>query len=391
MQHRVSSLTASIAAALLLPTGAMAINGAQLGGSGVRNASMGGASIALPLDAGAAANNPAGMALVPSSSALDLQIFNGKSSAEYVLPGNHLDNQQTIPAPQGGVNWQYAPGLAFGLSIGGGGAGSDYGRPALPVPGAGNAKSKLRVAEFIPTVAWKARDDLALGFSLNLAYEQFNTDGVIVPAPVPGGLLPLPGHGTKSATGVGWRAGALWMPTSDLSFGANYKACTAMSKLEGYDTDLLAYSGGKIDVPEQYGLGLAWKATPKLTLAADWLRIQWGKLKVMQDPNGFTWQNQPITRLGAAWGLNDQVTLRAGLSHSRNQIDATRATQNMLVPSIHTKAYTAGVSWNLDAKNELSVGYELNPKTTLTGTSASTGTSLTSKVQILMLGWQQRF
>lgn len=391
MPSRPFPKSAALAAILCLHGTTHAINGAQLGGSGIRNAAMGGTSIALPLDANAAANNPAGMAFVPSSSALDLQVFRGHSTAEYVLPGSHLDNKQTIPAPQGGFNWQLSPTLAVGLSIAGSGSGSDYGQAALPVPGAGNAKSTLRIAEFIPTVAWRPREDLAVGFGLTLAYEQFKADGVIVPAPVPGGLLPLPGHGTQSATGVGWRAGVLWKPAAEWTLGANYKARTAMSRLEGYDADLLAYSGGKLDVPEQYGVGVAWQATPRLTLAADWLRILWGELKVMQDPNGFAWRNQPVFRMGASWAMDDRLTLRAGFSRNRGQIDSSRTVQNLLVPAIHEKAYSAGLSWALERGSELSVGYELNPRTTLAGTGPSTGTNLTSKVQIFMFGWQRRF
>lgn len=212
MAFRPGPKPAALAAALCLHGTTHAINGAQLGGNGIRNAAMGGTSIALPLDANAAANNPAGMAFVPSSAALDLQVFRGHSTAEYVLPGNHLDNKQTIPAPQGGINWQLSQTLAVGFSLAGSGSGSDYGDPALPVAGAGNAKSTLRIAELIPTVAWKPREDLAFGFGLTIAYERFKADGVIVPAPVPGGLLPLPGHGTQSATGIGWRAGLLWKP-----------------------------------------------------------------------------------------------------------------------------------------------------------------------------------
>lgn len=382
---------AALAVAIILPGAAQAINGAQLGGNGVRNAAMGGTSIALPLDANAAANNPAGMAFVASSSALDVQVFRGHSTASYVLPGNHLDNQQTTTAPQGGFNLQLAPSLALGLSLAGSGAGSDYGQAGLPVPGAGNAKSTLRIAELIPTIAWKPHADLAVGFGLTLAYQQFKADGVIVPAPVPGGLLPLQGHGTKSANGVGWRVGVLWKPVADWTLGANYKARTSMSQLDGYDQDLLAYSGGKLDVPEQYGIGVAWQATPRLTLAADWLRILWGELKVMQDPNGFAWRNQPVFRFGASWAMDERLTLRAGFSRNRGQIDSERAVQNLLVPAIHEKAWSAGLSWALNGGNELSLGYELNPKTTLTGTGASSGTNLTSKVQLFMLGWQRRF
>ena len=45
----------------------------------------------------------------------------------------------------------------------------------------------------------------------------------------------------------------------------------------------------------------------------------------------------------------------------------------------------------LDGGSKLSVGYELNPRTTLAGTGSSAGTNPTSKVQIFMFGWQRRF
>jgi long-chain fatty acid transport protein len=66
---RASLLTGAM---LLIADPALAVNGAQLGGYGIKNAAMGGASIALPLDAVAAANNPAGTAFVPASTSLNL-------------------------------------------------------------------------------------------------------------------------------------------------------------------------------------------------------------------------------------------------------------------------------------------------------------------------------
>jgi long-chain fatty acid transport protein len=383
---RPTQLVAALAVAAI-HTGALAVNGALPGGNGIKNASMGGASIALPLDAVAAANNPAGIASVPNSTTLGLQVFDGRSSANYVLPGNLLHNHQTQPAPEGGLIWHWTPELTLGISMAGAGAGSDYKRPALPVPGAGNAKTTLRVAEFIPAVAWKPTPDLSLGLGLTLAWQQFNADGVIVPAPVPGGLLPIAGHGKQSASGVGLRAGVLWKPSADWSLGASLKSRVRMGRLDGYDADLLAYSDGRLDIPAQHGVGVAWQATERLTLAADWLSIRWGEIKAMQDPNGFAWRNQPVLRFGAAWKLDERWTARAGYSRNRGQIDASRAMQNLLVPSIHEKAYTAGLSWRLNPNSELNFGYELNPRTTLRGTGASAGTSLTSKVQMFLLGY----
>lgn len=395
MNRQLLLLNVVAATTLLMHPSANAINGAQLGGNGVMNASMGGASIALPLDAGAAANNPAGMAYVPTSYAIDLQIFNGVSSADFAgIPGNHLNNKQTIPAPQGGVNWQYSPSIALGVSVSGSGSGSDYGQTAAPsslvVGSAGNAKTSLRNAEIIPTIAWKVNDGLALGFSLNLARQRFMADGVVVPTGANPPFAAVPSHGTQSATGIGWRAGVMWKPNADLTLGANFKARTKMGNLSGYENDLLAFSKS-IDLPEEYGIGVAWKATPNVIIAGDWLRVKLGDIKVMQDPNGFGWRSQPIKRLGVAWAMNDQWTLRAGLSRNTGQIDSARAAQNLLVPSVHEKAYTAGLTWAIDRESAVSAGYEINPQTTLTGTGDSTGTNLTSKVQIFMLGWQRRF
>ncbi|WP_445145013.1 OmpP1/FadL family transporter [Dyella sp. Tek66A03] len=390
MKSKQVVLSLAVCAALFvgLSRPAWAVNGAQPGGNGAANAAMGGASIALPLDSEAAANNPAGLAFVPSSMTLGLQVFHGNSSSHYVLPGNTLHNSETTFGPEGGVNWHVSSHWAVGLSVNFGGAGADYGQPALPVPDAPNAKTSLQVIELVPTVAWRPSDNFAIGVGPNLAYERFEAQGVIVPAPVPGGLLPLPKHGQQQATGVGMRMGILWKLTSDLSLGASLKSRTSMGRLAGYEKDLLAYSDGHLDIPSQYGVGIAWRATPNLTLAGDWLRINWGDLRVMKDPDGFRWRNQPVWRVGAAFALDDAWTLRAGYSHSQRQITSDVTVQNLFVPSINNRAFTAGITRRLNQSSSVNLGYEFNPKTTLQGSGLSTGTSLTSKVQMLMASYQ---
>lgn len=370
---------------------AFAINGAQPGGFGVKNAAMGGPAIALPLDAEAAANNPAGMAFVPRSFTLGLAIFNGESSSDYFLPGNRLENRTTVAVPTGGINWPLNDSLSVGLTVAAQGVGADYERPLLPVPGAGNAKSSLKIAEFIPTVAWRPSPELALGASLNVVAQHFEASGVIVPAPVPGGLLPLSSHGSQGAHGIGVRLGALWKATPDLKFGVNVKSRTRMSKLDGYANDLLAYSDGRIDVPAQYGVGVAWNVSDRVTLAADWLRIEYSGVKVMQDPQGFGWRNQPVFRLGGSWAIDDAFTLRAGFSRNSNQIMSSRIAQNVLVPSLFDRAYTAGVSWRANKTSEFNLALEVNPRQTVAGTDASTGANLSAKAYFLMLGYQHSF
>ena len=54
----ILKISASSATLALLVSNAWAVNGIQMNGYGIKNAGMGGASIALPLDASAPVNNP---------------------------------------------------------------------------------------------------------------------------------------------------------------------------------------------------------------------------------------------------------------------------------------------------------------------------------------------
>ena len=387
LRQRRRMALASFALSAAMPL--WAANGAQPGGYGIKNAMMGGTGIALPLDAAAAANNPAGMAYVGNTSSLNLQLFNGRSSSDYVLPGNYLSNNTTNPIPDGGANWDIGNAMSLGFSFAASGAGANYKQPALPLPGAANAETSLQVLDLVPTFSWKPVPELAVGVGVDLAYQLFKAQGVIVPTP--GGPLELPTYGTQAAYGYGARLGVLWQATPELWFGANYKTLTRMSSLSGYENNLLAYSGGKIDLPAQYGVGVSWRPTSAITLAADWLRIQWSGLKLMQDPNAFYWQDQQVLRGGVQWAIDATWTVRAGLSGNQRQIEATNLNANLLTPSINNRAYTAGVSWRMDKANEFSLGYEYNPKQTMTGTGPSAGTTLSSTVQFLMIGWQYDF
>jgi long-chain fatty acid transport protein len=218
------------------------------------------------------------------------------------------------------------------------------------------------------------------------AFQEFESQGVFNPV---SGLLP--NNGKEKAQGVGARIGLQWNVTPDISLGATYKSRTSMSKLGKYGDDLLAYSAGKVDIPAEYGIGLAWKATPSVTLAADFLEVKYSKVKVMEDPAGQKWKDQPILRLGAAWEMNPTWTLRGGLSRNQRQITSDRTSQNLLSPAINNVAYTFGASMKLDPKSDINFSMELNPSKTLNGTGESLGTNITSKTQVIRFGYQKQF
>ena len=387
--HWVATLLGTSA---LFASPAQAMNGAQLGGYGIKNAGMGGASIALPLDASAAVNNPAGMAFVPQSFAINVIVFNGQSTANTpaipdLVGAQTFEDNTTVSAPEGGANWVISPTMTAGISLSAAGAGVDFGKPLLPIPGYANVQASQKVAEIIPSISWKVQPNLALGMSVNFATQQLNSQGLAKPDG-----SPITGHGTQTANGIGARLGVLWQTSPELSLGATYKFKTNMGQLGDYAKDILAYSDGKIDLPSEYGVGLAWKASPTVTVAADYLRIEYGGVKVNQDPDGQGWKDQQVLRLGASWEMDPSWTLRGGVSTNIRQIESDRAAKNITSPAVSTLAITAGATFKLDKTSDLSFSLEGNPTTTLDGTGSSDGYSITgNRVTVLRLGYQRSF
>jgi long-chain fatty acid transport protein len=384
----------SVATLALVVSNAWAVNGIQMNGYGIKNAGVGGASIALPLDASAPVNNPAGLGFVPTSFAVNLVAFSGNTTASFG-PVNLRDNT-TVMAPEGGFAKVLNPEWTVGVTLSGAGAGSDYGAQ-LPLPAgtpvlgaAQNLKSNRKIAEIAHSAAWKPRDDLALGLSVIYAKQELNSQGLLLA--VPGvGMAAIPGHGTQSASGWSARLGALWNFTPALSLGATYRSKTSMSAMSGYAQDILLYSKGKVDLPSDYGIGAAWRVTPAVTLAADWVKVNYAAVKANQDPAGPLWSDQKIFKIGASWELNPTWTLRAGYSKNDAQIDSSRVLQNILSPAIDNSNVAIGASMKLDDKSDISFSFDAAPQRTLNGKGTSTGVSLQGHTQVMRLGYQSRF
>lgn len=378
----------------LLVNNAWAVNGIQMNGYGIKNAGMGGVSIALPLDASAPVNNPAGLGFVPTSLAVNLVTFKGNTTAS-IGPTKLLDDT-TVMGLEGGFAKVLNSEWTVGVTLSGAGAGSDYGAPLPLPPGtpvlgtAQNLKSSRKIAEIVHTAAWKPRADLALGLSVIYAKQELNSQGLLLDVPSVG-MAAIPSHGTQSASGWSARVGALWNVTPELSLGTTYRSKTSMSAMSGYSQDILMFSQGKVDLPSDYGVGAAWQVTPEVTLAADWTHVNYAAVKANQDPAGPLWSDQKIIKIGAAWALNPTWTLRVGYSKNNAQIDSSRVVQNILSPAIDNSHYALGATMKLDDKSDVSFSFDAAPQRTLTGTGASSGVSLQGHTQVLRLGYQSRF
>lgn len=365
----------AVLVAAVVSRAAWANNGTHLTGYGAKAQGMGGASIALPQDAVAAANNPAGMAFVGNRFDIGTQIVWIKTDSTF----GELENRGSslTPVPEFGVNWQINERLSFGMSSAPSGAAMYY-DDQLYTGASDGTRGLYLVSVILPTVSYKVNEKVAVGLSLAGAAHALEIDNF------PG----VPTEDMKWSTGYGWRGGLMLRPHDDVSLGIMYASKIKMGSLDGYKDDILATVDGKLDVPEQYGLGIALGVTSNLTVALDYLRFNW---EDTQWKTLFGYRNQDVFRVGVSYDLNSDWTLRGGASFARRQIASEHTAANLLVSAINSNAYSLGASRRFSGGAELTVGAEYDYGDRLDGSGASTGSSIDTETVVFSLSYGKKF
>jgi len=368
-------------------------------GYGVKNEAMGGASIALPLDSIAAANNPAGMVMVGDHIDFALTWFKPNRSTEIISPsplnGTYDGNgKSNFFIPDFGYNKMINADTSLGVSVfGNGGMNTQYNTNPFqsfsPTP-LGPAGINLEQLFIAPTWAMKLNATNAVGVALNLAYQRFSATG-LQPFDQPGSTS-APGsmtnNGTDSSTGYGVRLGWTGEVTPTVTLGATYQTKTKMGKLSKY-SGLFAEQGG-FDVPSNYGVGIAVKATPETTVAFDVQRTNFADVPSVGTPfttlppafggtgplfgasngSGFGWKNINAYKLGLSHAYSSTFTVRAGYNHCDQPIPSSQTLLNILAPGVVQDHLSLGGTWKLADKSEISVAYIHAFKQTVNGSGS---------------------
>jgi long-chain fatty acid transport protein len=362
----------------MAPFAAHATTGYFQHGYGIKAKGMGGVGIALPQDSLAAASNPAGMAFVGNRLDVGVDWFAPDRGAEITgnaFPGvnGKYDGNDTksFLIPEFGYNRMLNPNLAVGVSVyGNGGMNTDYKTsPFTGFGGSSPAGVDLMQLFIAPTVAWKTGAH-AFGASLNLAYQRFEARGVGVFAGFSSDPNNLSDRGHDGSTGWGVRVGWTGQVLPSVTLGATYQTKTQMSKFDKYKG--LFANGGEFDIPENYGIGIAVKALPALTIAADVLRINYGDVPAVGNPidclftgcqlggpngAGFGWRNTTVYKIGVAYEWSPALTLRGGYITLKQPIPESQTLFNILAPGVVEEHLTLGATWQLSRQSELSVAY----------------------------------
>ena len=400
MIKRKILVSALVAGGFVSPL-AFATNGYLPIGYGMKDEGMGGVGIALPQDALAAANNPAGMVMVGDRTDIGLTWFKPNRNASIAgngsgLNGNYDGNgKQNFLIPQFGYNKMVNANTSLGVSVfGNGGMNTQYNtNPFTAFGSSGAAGINLEQLFVAPTWSMKVNPTNAVGVALNLAYQRFSATGLQAFdnanfSANPGSVT---NNGTDTSTGYGLRVGWTGQVTPTVTLGATYQTKTKMSKFSKYSG--LFADQGSFDIPSNYGVGIAVKATPATTVGFDVERINYGdvpsvgtaftslppgyggtggQLGASNGP-GFGWQNMTVLKLGVSYAYDSSLTLRAGLNHNNQQIPSSQTLLNILAPGVVQDHLSLGATWKLVNKSEVTLAYVHAFKKSVNGVNSIPG------------------
>jgi long-chain fatty acid transport protein len=276
----------------------------------------------------------------------------------------------------------------------------------LGSPTAGVSLIQMQV---LPGIAYRLTKNHNVGLSLTLAAQQFRAYGLqsFGTDPVLGGLGyaagtgDLTNRGNDYSYGAGVRFGWLGKFFKErLSIGANYASRTYMTRFDKYQN--LFAEQGSFDIPEHWAVGVAVKATKKLTVAADYQKIKYSNIKSIGNPGptpddpsnffpegceslpdgtnscslgqndgmGFGWKDSEVIKVGANYDHSQAWSFRVGYNYAKTPIQDDQVMFNFLAPAVNEHHVTLGLSYRPSKNIEWSANYMHAFKNTVKGPTA---------------------
>lgn len=230
-----------------------------------------------------------------------------------------------------------------------------------------------------PTVSYRITDKLGFGAGLIYATGSVNLQR----------SLPLiDSNGQESgieldggAHGYGYNLGVFFQATEKLSIGLNYRSQVDMKvekgdvlfRLPGASVIAPNFSATQFDaelpMPANITLGVGFKPTDKLTIAADLQRVQWSAYESLRfDFNGNVggpgltssesarnYEDVFIYRLGLQFQSSETVTLRAGAYYDQSPVQDGYLTPE--TPDADSRGVSVGLTLALSEKIDLDASF----------------------------------
>ncbi len=412
---------------IALSSSVYATNGYFSHGYGAKSKSMAGACVAMVFDAACGATtNPASLVVMGNRLDYGFALFmpsrgftaNEDASPTSITPGSYEDINDWFLIPYWSYNRMLDERNSIGVFVGtnremnteyDSAIFRNFSNPLEPSTLAFSPTGidLIQVSTGI-TYSRKLTERHSVGITPLLAVQAIEIEGLQPFKPF--SLYPdkVTNNGYDISFGGGVRIGWLGKITDKLTLGASYQSKLWMSPFQEYKG--LLPEKGHFDIPANYNVGLAFKATPKLTLAFDYQRIEYGSINTMSNASdlvfvpgktllgtddglGFGWDDMDIFKVGLQWEYSPNLTLRAGYSRANNPFPNTQALFNVLTPVVTTSHYTFGLSTPLSEQVEFNVAFTYAPTEKIDGTlnpGQQTGTIEMDQYEII-LSWGIKF
>lgn len=391
---------------------AFATNGYFSHGYGIRAKGMGGAATAMSIDAMGGANNPASMVWVGDRLDIGVDYFRPiRSASRTGSTGGFNDFEQESDTnnffvPEFGYNQMLSKNLSLGVTVyGNGGLNTDFeggtntpsgctqnqdtstARTRNGLCGVGQLGANLEQLIIAPTLAYKINERHSIGISPLIGYQRIKINGLSAFRALSNDPTNLTndqrsnGTGSDEAYGLGVRVGWQGRITDSLTLGAAYSSKVYMEKFDKYRG--LFADQGDFDIPENFSVGVAWKALPGLTVALDYQRINYSGVDSISNSGitpgcnpvfpagpavgdgclggsnglGFGWDSIDVWKLGFEYQVNKALILRAGYNHGDNPIGSREVTFNFLATAVVQDHLTLGMTYAVSPNSELSFSY----------------------------------
>lgn len=384
----------ALAISLASPYAASANNGYFLIGYGAKSRGMGGVGIAYGVDGLAAGANPASMIQVdPGRFDIGGELFFPDRAVSH--QGDTIgtfkeesDGHVFLLPSMGGIQ-KLSKDFAWGVAVVGAGLGTSYNQQSrttcptttdtyffnISCGATEQVGVSLMQMQILPSAAFRVSEHDTIGVSVALAAQVFRAYGLesFVDLGFSSSNEALTNRGPDWSYGLGWRLGWLGQYMDNkLSLGVNYNARVNMSEFNRY-AGLFA-QGGDFDIPENFGVGMAFKVTDHTDVAFDVTRIKYSDVPSVGNPGpnafdatdfnplcpgvdgpecklggalglGFGWRDQTVYKLGVNHKLNERHTLRAGWNHAKAPVPADQVLFNFLAPGVIEDTLTLGYTY----------------------------------------------
>lgn len=394
-----------IAAACLAPGLALATNGYFQHGYGLKAKGMAGVGTAMAVDTFGGANNPASMVWVGDRIDFGADLFSPRRSASRFgsspllgpVDGTADSDSKYFLVPEFGYNKMINPNLSLGITVyANGGMNTDFPGGQIPAASAcagfnptpgpynllcGNGRLGVDLMQLViaPTVAYKFNANHSIGVAPLVGIQRFKVDGLQAfdnPffSTAPGNVT---NRGYEWAHGFGVRVGWFGKLSDRVTAGVAYSTKIRMGEFDKYRG--LFAEQGDFDMPENYNVGIAFKVSPNVTVAADYQRINYSDVKSVGNTQvnlipcffggnaafclggpagaGFGWKDVNVFKIGAAYEYDKRWTFRAGYDHTDNPIRGADIDFNILAPGVVQDHLTFGLTYKTAGGGELTVGY----------------------------------